>query len=95
MRVDIWGRDTIGVDWIQSAVLQFANPDKEFAASFLGFMATMPYHGAVPEEARNWVETTLPSLTGQGDRREKVFAGVKYSLYVISTGFHLVMGDLP
>ena len=58
-------------------------------------MATMPYDGAVQEEARNWVETTLPNLTGQGDVREKVFAGVKYSLYGIPTAFHLVMGDLP
>ena len=95
LRVDIWGREAIAVDWIESSVLQFANPDKEFAASFLGFMATMPYDGAVQEEARNWVETTLPSLTGQGDVREKVFAGVKYSLYGIPTAFHLVMGDLP
>ena len=95
MRVDIWGREEIVVDWIKSSVLQFANPDIEFAASFLGFMATMPYAGAVPEEARNWVETTLPSLTGQDDRSKKVFAGVKYSLYGIPTAFHLVMGDLP
>ena len=58
-------------------------------------MATMPYDGAVQEEARNWVETTLPSLTGQGDVRENVFAGVKYSLSGIPTAFTLEMGDLP
>ena len=95
LRVDIWGREAIAVDWIESSVLQFANPDKEFAASFLGFMATMPYDGAVQEEARNWVETTLPNLTGQGDVREKVFAGVKYRLSGIPTAFTLEMGDLP
>ena len=95
LRVDIWGHETIAVDLIQSSVLQVANPDKEFAASFLGFMATMPDDGAVQEEARNWVETTLPSLTGQGDVREKVFAGVKYRLSGIPTAFTLEMGDLP
>jgi hypothetical protein len=95
LRVDIWGRKAIAVDWIDSSVLQSANPDKEIAASFLAFMATMPYDGAVQEEARNWVETTLPSLTGQDDVREKVFAGVKYSLHGIPTALHLVMGDLP
>ena len=95
LRVDIYGREAFAVDLIESSVLQFANPDKEFAASFLGFMATMPYDGAVQEEARNWVETTLPSLTGQGDVREKVFAGVKYRLYGIPTAFTLEMGDLP
>ena len=95
LRVDIWGREAIAVDWIDSSVLQVANPDQGFAASFLGLMATMPYDGAVQEEARNWVETTLPSLTGQGDVREKVFAGVKYRLSGISTAFTLEMGDLP
>ena len=95
LRVDIYGREAFAVDLIESSVLQFANPDKEFAASFLGFMATMPYDGAVQEEARNWVETTLPNLTGQGDVREKVFAGVKYRLYGIPTAFTLEMGDLP
>ena len=95
LRVDIYGREAFAVDLIESSVLQFANPDKEFAASFLGFMATMPYDGAVQEEARNWVETTLPSLTGQGDVREKVFAGVKYRLYGIPTAFTLETGDLP
>ena len=93
--VEIYGREAFAVDWIQSSVLQFANPDQEFAASFLGFVASMPYDGAVPEEARNWVETTLPSLTGKGDVREKIFAGVKYRLYGIPTAFILEMGDLP
>ena len=93
--VEIYGREAFAVDWIQSSVLQFANPDTEFAASFLGFMASMPYDGAVQEEARNWVETTLPSLTGKGDVREKVFAGVKYRLSGKPTAFILEMGDLP
>ena len=95
LRVDIYGREAFTVDLIESSVLQFANPDKEFATSFLGFMATMPYDGAVQEEARNWVETTLPSLTGQGDVREKIFAGVKYRLSGIPNTFTLEMGDLP
>jgi len=96
LRVDIWGREVLAVDVIQSSVLQSVNPDKEFAASFLGFMATIPHDdGAVQEEARNWVETTFPSLTGQGDVREKVFAGVKYRLSELPTAFSLEMGDLP
>ena len=95
LSVDIYGREAFSIDLIESSVLQFANPDKEFAASFLGFMATMPYDGAVQEEARTWVETTLPTLAGQGDIREEVFAGVKYRLYGIPTAFTLEMGDLP
>ena len=95
IRVDIYGREAFLVDFLESSVLQFATPDNEFAASFLGFLATMPYDGAVQEEARNWVETTLPTLQGQGDVRAQVFAGVKYRLYGIPTAFTLEMGDLP
>lgn len=95
IRVDIYGREAFSVDFLESSVLQFANPDNEFAASFLGFLATMPYDGAVQEEARNWVETTLPTLQGVGDVREEIFAGVKYRLYGIPTAFTLEMGDLP
>jgi len=95
LRVDIYGREAFSIDLIESSALQFTNPDKDFAASFLGFMATMPYDGAVQEEARNWVEATLPALGGQGDVREKVFAGVNYRLYGIPTAFTLEMGDLP
>jgi hypothetical protein len=95
LRVDIYGRESFSVDFIESSVVQFANPDNEFAASFLGFMATMPYDGAVQEEARLWVESTLPTLQGQGDIREEIFAAVKYSLFGIPTFFTLEMGDLP
>lgn len=95
LRVDTYGREAFTIDLIESSVLQFTNPDKEFAASFLGFMATMPYDGAVQQEARDWVESTLPTLTGQGDVREKVFAGVHYRLYGIPTAYTLEMGDLP
>lgn len=95
LHVDIYGQSFLSVDLIESVALQFANPDNELAASFLGFMATMPYDGALPKEARSWVETTIPTLKGQGDVREKVFAGVKYSLYGPPTAISLEMGDLP
>lgn len=95
LRVDIYGREAFAVDFIESTVFQFADPDSDFAASFLGFMATMPYDGAVQEEAQDWVETTLPTLQGQGDVREEVFAGVKYRLFGIPTAITLEMGDLP
>jgi len=95
LHVDIYGREAFEIDFIDSAVIQYANPSIDLATSFLGFMATMPYDGAVQQEARTWVETTLPTLTGQGDVRENVFAGVSYQLYGISTAMTLGMGDLP
>ena len=93
--VEIYGREPFSVDMIDSSALQFANPTTEFAAEFLGFMATMPYDGAVQQEARNWVETTVPLLKGQGDIREKTFSGVTYRLFGIPTAYTLEMGDLP
>jgi hypothetical protein len=58
-------------------------------------MATMPYDGAVQQEARSWVESTVPTIQKQGDMAEKVFAGVTYRLKGISTAITLEMGDLP
>jgi hypothetical protein len=95
LHVEIYGRELFSVDFIDSTVLQYATPDIDFAASFLGFMATMPYDGAVQDESRSWVETTLPTLKGQGDVREKVFAGVTYRLFGIPTAITLEMGNLP
>lgn len=95
LHVEIYGREVFSVDFIDSTVLQYATPDNDFAASFLGFMATMPYDGAVQDESRSWVETTLPTLKGQGDVREKVFADVTYRLFGIPTAITLEMGNLP
>ena len=95
LHVEIYGRELLSVDFIDSTVLQYTSPDYEFAASFLGFMATMPYDGAVQQEARNWVETTVLTIKGQGDMAERAFAGVTYRLKGISTAITLEMGDLP
>lgn len=95
LRVDIYSRTLFTVDLIDSGAIQYGTPDIELAKSFLGFMATMPYDRAVQKEARTWVENTIPTLKGQGDVREKVFAGVNYRLFGIPTAFTLEMGDLP
>ncbi len=95
LHVDIYGRELFKVDYIELSVLQFTHPDMKFTASFLGFMATSPYDGALQQEARDWVESTLPTLKGQGDVREKVFAGVNYRLFGLPTAITLQMGDLP
>lgn len=95
LRADIYGRELLSVDYIDSAALQYTDPKNEFAASFLGFMATMPFDGAQPQDARGWVESTIPTLKGEGDVREQVFGGVKYSLFGPPTGIFLQMGNLP
>jgi hypothetical protein len=94
--VVISGREPFIVDFLETTVLQFATPDAKIATPLLGFMATMPYDGAMPEAARAWVESTIPTLSGKpGDGREKEFAGVKYLLYGPPTALSLDMGDLP
>ncbi|MDW8287415.1 MAG: hypothetical protein RMJ89_05040 [Flammeovirgaceae bacterium] len=95
LRVEVYGRELFSVDFIDSTIMQYSTPDYELAASFLGFMATMPYDGAVQQEARSWVESTVPTIKKQGDMAEKVFAGVTYRLKGISTAITLEMGDLP
>jgi len=94
LHVEIYGRELFSVDFIEATILQ-DTPDYDLAASFLGFMATMPYDGAVQKEARSWVESTVPTIQKQGDIAEKVFAGVTYRLKGISTAITLEMGDLP
>lgn len=95
LHVEIYGRELFSVDFIDSTISQNNTPDNELAASFLGFMATMPSDGALQEESRIWVEATLSTIKKQGDMAEKVFAGVTYRLKGIPTFITLEMGDLP
>ena len=74
--------------------MQFGTPDNELAADFLGFMATMPYDGADPQSARNWVEGTLPTITTSGDVRDATFGGIKFLLYGIPSARFLEFGDV-
>jgi hypothetical protein len=92
-QVVISGREPIIVDFIKISVLQSANPDNKIAIPLIGFMATMPYDGATPEDARAWVESTIPTL--RGEAQEMVFGGVKYVLYGPPTALTLEMGELP
>jgi hypothetical protein len=96
MLVEIWSKSLVKVDLIQSSILQFGIPNDKLASDFLGFMATMPYDGAKPQEARTWVENTLPTIFDSGDVREITFAGVQFQLYGIPTARFLEIGrDLP
>jgi hypothetical protein len=95
-QVVISGRESFLVDFIETSVVQYSNPDSKTAIPILGFMATMPYEGATPEEARAWVESTIPVLEGtSGDPQEKEFGGVKYVLYGQIKALTLEMGELP
>jgi hypothetical protein len=96
MSVEIWSKSLDSVDLIVSSVVQFRKADDGLATDFLGFMATMPFDGAEPQEARTWVGETLPTITANGDVREATFGGIKFRLYGIPTARFLDIGeDLP
>jgi hypothetical protein len=46
---------------------------------WLGFLATVPYDGATPADARAWVESNIPTVQ-QGQPAEAEFGGVPYLL---------------
>jgi hypothetical protein len=93
LHVVISGREPFIVDFIETSVLQSANPDNKAAIELMGLVATMAYDGATPEDAKAWVESTIPALSGEA--QEVVFGGVKYVLYGPPTALTLEMGELP
>ena len=96
LQVVISGREPFIVDFIETSVLQYTDPDNKIATELLSFMATMPYDGATPEEAKAWVETTIPGLSGKpDDAQEMTFGGVKYVLSGPPTALILEIGELP
>jgi len=95
-QVVIFGREPFAVDFIRTSVRQNETPDNKIATELLSFMAALPYDGATPEDARAWVESTIPTLSGETvDSQEMVFGGVKYVLSGPPTALTLEMGELP
>jgi len=95
-QVVISGREPFLVDLIETSVLQAKQPDNGIAAPLLEFIATLPYEGATPEDARAWVESTIPTLSGQpDDAKETMFGAVKYVLSGSPKALVLQIGELP
>jgi len=92
-QVVISGRESFLVDFIEASVKQAKKPDSKAAAKFLGFVAGLPFDGSTPEESRAWVESTIPSLSGEV--QETAFGGVKYILSGPPTALTLQIGELP
>ena len=95
-QVVISGQTPSVVDHIKASVLQYENPDPEIAIPILSLLAVLPYEGATPEDAKAWVESTIPTLSGEsGGVEERRFGGVQYALYGPPTALTLEMGELP
>jgi hypothetical protein len=96
IQVLISGREPSIVDFIEISVLENDNPENKTAHEVLGLIATMPYQGADPAEAKAWVESTIPAVTGKpGGTQETLFGDVKYVLRGSVTTLSLEMGELP
>lgn len=92
LMVVVYGRGITSVDFITATILQYTSPpDPALSASFLGFVATMPYTGSAPQEARTWVESNVQN----GSFTETDFSGVHYALRGTPSTATLEIGYLP
>jgi hypothetical protein len=92
LRVEIYSNSLLAVDTLDASAIFFGNPDDDLASEFLGFLATLPYDGAQPDAARQWVESNLPTIREEGDVRDTSFGGVNFRLFGIPTARSLLMG---
>lgn len=94
LAISTLSRSIVVVDTIEASATFFdGQGDDQLAADFLGFMATMPYEGSEPEQARTWVGETISKVdTGREEIAE--FGGVKMRLVGPVTSRILSMGDI-
>jgi hypothetical protein len=91
--VSYYARTLQTVDLIDASITQYVKPDDSVSSSVFGFIATMPYDGAQPDKARDWVMKTLPTIKIGSDTRTTTIGGVKFELSGISSARSLHMGD--
>ena len=92
-QVVISGREPFLVDFIEASVKQAKNPESRIAMEFLGYLASLSYNGSTPDQARTWIESTVPAL-GR-DVQEMEFGGVKYILSGPPEALVLEIGEKP
>jgi len=91
--LEIWSLSIINISTIRTRIIQYGTWDDSVAINYLGFIATIPYDGSNPQQARNWVENTLPTLTGDGDVREVTIGDIKFRLYGNDQNISLKIGE--
>ncbi len=73
-KVEIWSRD--GVTKVYKVVVKSLHPNKALAA----FVATMPYDGANPDQAKSWVESNYSN-----NGASTVIGGVPFEIISMDT----------
>lgn len=62
-RVDVTARTPSKVMFVSGTLLYFGDKKADsFAEPFFGYLATLPYTGSNPEEARKWVEKNIGNI---------------------------------
>ena len=85
-RVDIYGETLTTVDYISATALDYSGSNTNLSAEFLGFIATVPYDGAEPTKAREWVSK---NILGE---QSTTFGQVRYEIYGQPEAKTLTMG---
>jgi hypothetical protein len=96
--VGILAREISKVDYIRTTVSEYDAPNAnyEIALPVIEGTATLPYTGATPNEAREWVESVLRAMSvDTGTLEEKVFAGISYKISGYLGFATLEMGKSP
>jgi hypothetical protein len=94
MTVSYFSDRIITVNGIEAVILQMGSPSQEIAQEFLGFIATLPFIEAEEkqEDARNWVETTIPTLSSA--EQSATWSGVDFLLTGNNSAIILRIGEM-
>ena len=85
----VYGRGPTEITRISAMVQDYSTGNLDaMAAEFLGFIATMPYDGASPAQARSWVESNVNRNTST------VIGGVKFEIFGNKDGSTTRMLDM-
>lgn len=78
-QVELFGSDPTTIRSVIATVMWLGTGSADPAMDdFLGYIATLPYDGSTPEDARAWARAN--------DAGERAFGAVKYSLTTAATG---------
>lgn len=93
--VNLYGSSEVDVTNLLVSVFQ-TYPDEAKSLEILSFVASLPYNGSNPTEAKNWVAANLAPPSGiqsVDDVREKFIGTVRFKLYGGPQGRYLEMGE--
>ena len=90
--VDIYGTPDTPVFYLFAAVFQ-SQPSDSAAIEILSYLAALPYSGSNPQQARDWIASTLPTCKTVDDKKKTNIGGLNFTLYGGPDGRYLEMGD--